>query len=68
MAFVQTVVDSASSTGYRVQMYYVEVLDKWILVIWRPDMLWYSVMLIVISVFAGIGIWHILAKLLGWYK
>jgi len=64
----QRIIDSDSCTGYRIQMYSVEFVGKYILIIWRPDMMWYSIMLIVISILAGFGIWHLMAKLLGWYK
>jgi len=64
----QIIIDAFSSTGYRIQMYYIEIFGKYILIIWRPDMMWYSVMLIVLSVLAGFGIWHFMAKILGWYK
>jgi heme A synthase len=41
---------------------------RYIYVIWRDDMFWYSVMLILLAAFAGIGIWHVASKLFGWYK
>jgi len=47
---------------------YIQKIGKYIFLIWSESMLWYSIFVAVMGIFAGIGLWHILSKVFGFYK